>query len=387
MSEWLDRAEAMARLGVRAQTLYAYVSRGLIGMQPDPVNPRRSLYRVDDVNALSVKRARGRRASAVAQSVMSWGEPAIATSISTTIHGRLIYYGKDAVTFSEKAGMEETAALLWDTHGPITFSTIGPVPECDCRTAAFLALSREAASGRSALGRGRSSLCEDATRAISVLAVALGATVEEGPIHKRLAEGWSVGTSEAELLRQALVLLADHELNASTFAARVAGSTGAPIAACLLAGLATLSGPRHGGVAVAVAAMADDASRVGIDTAIGRWLIQDRPLPGFGHPLYPDGDPRAAELLRKLPIDNSANALSDAITSATGIKPNIDFALYAISKTFRLPADAPFRLFALGRSIGWAAHAMEQIATNNLIRPRARYEGPRPSQPKGLSNG
>ncbi|RWF16900.1 MAG: citrate synthase, partial [Mesorhizobium sp.] len=104
-------------------------------------------------------------------------------------------------------------------------------------------------------------------------------------------------------------------------------------------------------------------------------LAQDRPLPGFGHPLYPEGDPRAEALLSDLAIDAGLQRLREAVLAATGLLPNIDFALAALTRGLRLPADAPFRLFALGRSVGWTAHAIEQVTSNRPIRPRARYEG------------
>jgi citrate synthase len=200
-------------------------------------------------------------------------------------------------------------------------------------------------------------------------------------VHNRLAQGWSVDATGAETIRRALVLLADHELNASTFAARVAASTGAPLAACLVAGLSALSGPRHGGAGEAVMQLADDAARHGADTAIRRWLEHDRPLPGFGHPLYPDGDPRATALLPTIDGDGVLASLRAMGFAATGMRPNVDFALAALTRSLRLPSDAPFRLFALGRSIGWAAHAVEQITSGSLIRPRGRYEGRLPQRP------
>jgi citrate synthase len=241
-------------------------------------------------------------------------------------------------------------------------------------------LARLAAAGRPTLGRPPSVLWRDAAECVAALARALGAADddEEGraPVHARLARAWALGSAGAESVRRALVLLADHELNASTFAARVAASTGAPVAAALLAGLATLSGPRHGGAADAVAALADDAARLGAPAAVGRWLDGDRPLPGFGHPLYPDGDPRARALLATASLDRGLAELRDAVVVATGARPNVDFALLALVRAHGMPGDAPFRLFALGRSVGWAAHAIEQAASGELIRPRARYAGP-----------
>ncbi|MBZ9675625.1 citrate synthase [Mesorhizobium sp. ES1-1] len=378
MSEWLSREEALERLKVRAQTLYAYVSRGRIAMRPDRADPRRSQYRADDIAALAVRRARGRSPSAIAESAIAWGEPSIVTAISTVSHGRLIYRGQDAVELCEHATLEDTAAVLWDLPEPPAFDVPSPDEAlADGRALAFARLAALAGQGRPSLGRGAAALHADAAQAVGVLAGAVGAS-GPGRVHERLAHGWSVDARGAEEIRHALVLLADHELNASTFAARVAASTGASLAACLLAGLATLSGPRHGGAGEAVMRLADDAARQGADATIGLWLDHDRPLPGFGHPLYPEGDPRAAALLSGVEVDDTMSLLRDAALAATGERPNVDFALAALTRRLNLPPDAPFRLFALGRSVGWAAHAVEQITSGSLIRPRGRYAGPLP---------
>ncbi|TPJ68794.1 citrate synthase [Mesorhizobium sp. B2-7-1] len=378
MTEWLTREQALERLNVRPQTLYAYVSRGRIGMKPDDADPRRSQYRADDIAAIATRRDRGRSPQAIAESAIAWGEPAIATSISTVLHGRLVYRGRDAVELSATATLEETAELLWASDRPVSFASLTPSAARQSGTpTAFARLSALAAEGWPSLGRRPAMLQQDGAAATSALATALGATPGSDPVHARLAQGWSVEGAGADLIRKALVLLADHELNASTFAARVAASTGAPIAACLLAGLATLTGPRHGGAGAAAIALVEDAERLGPDEAIARWLAHDRPLPGFGHPLYPEGDPRAEGLFSGFRIDDGLLRLRKAVLDATGLHPNIDFALAAMTRSLRLPADAPFRLFALGRSVGWTAHAVEQVTSNRQIRPRARYDGPK----------
>jgi citrate synthase len=182
-----------------------------------------------------------------------------------------------------------------------------------------------------------------------------------------------LSTAHAERVRQALVLVADHELNASTFVTRVAASTGASVAASLLAGLGALSGPRHGGAGAALLALLDEAGRIGAAPAVAAWLARGRQLPGFGHPLYPQGDVRAAALLGGLAVDQLTEELREAARAATGALPNIDFALAALTRSCGLPPGAPLALFTLGRSVGWAAHAIEQITTGALIRPRARY--------------
>jgi citrate synthase len=104
-------------------------------------------------------------------------------------------------------------------------------------------------------------------------------------------------------------------------------------------------------------------------------LARGQQLPGFGHPLYPEGDVRAAALLSGLAVDQLTEELRQAAYEATGALPNIDFALAALTRSFRLPRHAPLALFTLGRSVGWAAHAIEQITKGDLIRPRARYQG------------
>ena len=104
-------------------------------------------------------------------------------------------------------------------------------------------------------------------------------------------------------------------------------------------------------------------------------MAEDRSIPGFGHPLYPDGDPRAEALLERFDLTPQMARLSSAVTAVTGLPPNVDFALVAMSERLKLPQDAPFALFAVARCAGWIAHAIEQGQTDQLIRPRARYVG------------
>jgi citrate synthase len=369
----MNREAALAALGVRPQTLYAYVSRGRIAMMPDPAEPRRSLYLSEDIDALTTRRARGRSVSRVAASTIAWGEPLIDTGISTIRHGKLIYRGKDAARWAQTATLEETAALLWEGAERVDF----PTPT-DAAPDPYRALAAMVPTSTTTLGRSAERLRQDAAYVVGHLAASLGAAPGLLPVHLRLARAWGLDASKAERIRQALVLLADHELNASTFATRIAASTGASIAASLLAGLATLSGPRHGGAGAALLALIEEAERTGPEPAVATWLARGQPLAAFGHPLYPQGDVRAIELLDGLAIDPLALRLKEAVFDAAGALPNIDFALAAITRAFGLPTSAPLALFTLGRSVGWAAHAMEQILTGTLIRPRGRYQGPEP---------
>jgi citrate synthase len=157
---------------------------------------------------------------------------------------------------------------------------------------------------------------------------------------------------------------------------RVTVSTGASFAAGMLSGLATLSGPLHGTAAVSVHALVVRAGAIGAEAAVREILAEGRRLPAFGHPLYPDGDVRAVELLGTLELPPVHAALLEAATRIVGEAPNVDFALAALTAAHRLPPTAPFTLFALARSVGWLAHMLEQATQARLIRPRARYTGP-----------
>lgn len=226
------------------------------------------------------------------------------------------------------------------------------------------------------LGRTAAVLVDEAMPLISAIASAMMGTSEEGslPVHRRLALAWGVPDAEA-VLRRAPVLLADHELNASAFAVRVTISTGAALPAGLLAGLAALTGPLHGTAVHGVRALKTQTQQDGVMQSMRTHLQRGSTLPAFGHPLYPDGDGRAAALLTQFTLTPTYRDIAEAGEAISGEKPNIDFALSALSETFALPPEAPLILFALARSVGWVAHALEQTTTGQLIRPRANYVG------------
>jgi citrate synthase len=374
MTIWIDRDTALARLGVKPQTLYAYASRGRIRVDCDPVDSRRSLYNADDIGEISVRKARGRKPAAIAASSMDWGEPAIPTRLSTVHQGKLYYRGKDAMALAQSATLEQVAALLWGTTQPPAFTSHAATGEID----PFAVLAALAATGQPIIGCGTDHLAHDAAIIVANLALACGAASGNGALHERLALGWGCDAAASDRIRQALVAMTDHDLNASTFAARVAASTGASLPACLLAGLCTLSGPRHGGAGEALRYLAVDARHYGLEPAIRRWLAHDRMLPGFGHNFYPDGDPRAALMLSGIMPTEEMKALADCVLALTGLHPNCDFALAAMTEALSLPKDAPFRIFLLARAVGWCAHVIEQNQDGTLIRPRGRYEGKLP---------
>jgi citrate synthase len=190
-----------------------------------------------------------------------------------------------------------------------------------------------------------------------------------------------------DALNSALILMADHELNVSTFGARVAASAGADLYACVSAGLAVASGYRHGAASSQVELLVKETGRPeNARRAIAERARRGEVVPGFGHKLYPDGDPRATLLLDiarsiggKDPRLATLVALIRAMRDGGREPPNVDAALVGLQYALRLPVGSAAGIFVVGRSAGWIAHAFEQRANGALLRPRARYVSPTPA--------
>jgi citrate synthase len=379
MTDWLTAQQVMQRLGLKPQTLYAYVSRGLIEARGDAGDSRRRLYRAEDVARLEHRKARGRKPAAIAEDAIAFGEPILASGIATIQRGKLWYRGQDAEALAETAKLEDVARLLWDCGSQRFPPLFTIVPDAPARQRMFAVIAARAASDPAMAGRTKKALYLEAASVIDSLVDAIAGRPGQGPIHHRLAQAWGCDERGADLIRRALVLLADHELNASTFAVRVAASTRASLAACILAGLATLSGPLHGGMTPRVLGLMREIASEGVEMAVSARLATGMPLPGFGHPLYPDGDPRARALLTVFSLPPAYAETRQAVTTLTGEEPNIDFVLTAIASELGLAPDVSFQIFAAARCAGWIAHALEQGETGRLIRPRARYVGPEPA--------
>jgi citrate synthase len=220
--------------------------------------------------------------------------------------------------------------------------------------------------------------CGDLVRLLA--ACLLRVTPDTAPIHEQCAHAWGVGETGADLIRMALVLCADHELNASSFTARCIASTDASLRSVVIGGLAGLSGGRHGATTARGEALWDELGDTAPERKLRERLARGDDLPGFGHPLYPDGDVRATCLLeRVLPRHPKWKRLIDVASELAGQQPSLDLALVALRRHLKLPVGAAFGLFALGRSVGWIAHGLEQRQNPHLIRPRAVYTGERPS--------
>ena len=378
----MDSDTAARLLRVSRATLYAYASRGLIQTEPDPINPRRRLYRAADIQRLRTIKERGRSPRAIAAAALDWGTGTLPSRVTLLAAGRLSYRGQNAVQLAGHASLEDVARLLWACEEADPFAKPPPdgvgarrfrgAPPIDrCRALLSLAPSSPLALA----AREPAALAIEAGGLLRIVAAALlGVPPSIRPIHKQLAARWRLNRNRADLLRAVLVLLADHELNASTFAVRVVASTGAPLAACISAGLAALSGPRHGGATGLVEGLLDEAERTG-DPGSVIASRGGRPAPGFGHPLYPDGDPRAEFILDRLPANPIRTGLIEAVAAVTDQKPNVDFALASLSRAYALPPQSSLVMFAAARTAGWIAHAFEQRADARLIRPRAVYVG------------
>jgi citrate synthase len=391
---YLSARDAATELAVSPATLYAYVSRGLIRSEPGE-SPRSRRYRADDVRSL-----KNRRAPLVeGQGLKAADLPVMDSAVSTITEEGPIYRGVRAVTLAESATFEQCASLLWDAKAvdpfaksnlPVISTAMRGVmaatrdaPPID-RVIAVLSLAADAdpraynsaAEGRAATGARILRL---------VTAAMIGAEPSADPIHKQIAHAWAPRHAHAEgLIRRALVLVADHELNASTFTVRCAASTGISLYDAMIAGLVALKGPRHGGVGPLAAKLLDTLVEGDIATIIRERVALGEIFPGFGHMIYRDGDPRSVSLfgaLIKTGIDKRlAVEIPERIKEATGAFANNDYALAVMRRALDMPVGSETAMFAIGRTAGWIAHAIEQLESKKLIRPRARYVGPAPGR-------
>ena len=203
-----------------------------------------------------------------------------------------------------------------------------------------------------------------------------------------LARGDEPPEEHVRALERVLILYADHELNASTFAGRVAASTHADLVSCILAALCALRGPLHGGVDRLVRALLAAAEHEGVDSVLDRYRRAGAHLPGFGHSVYRGLDPRAVmmhDLARALaPAAGQVALLQlteaiEATAARQGVPPaNVDLYTVVVYRSLGIPDALSTLVFATGRLAGWCAHVLEQYERNRLIRPRAAYVGPGP---------
>jgi citrate synthase len=401
---YLSAREVTEQLNITPATLYSYVSRGLIRSEETGDDHRARRYHAEDVERLQKRKAHRRDPAQAAQGALDWGEPVLESKLTLITDTALYYRGHDAAALARTRTFEQVAALLWagdmDADLFVGASTaLRDLPATDSwltRLQVGLALGAE--QDLYAYDLQPHSAMQAGARIVHLLAGCIAGDGSGSTIAERLADAW--GVRETGLLNAALILCADHELNASSFAARITASTGATLYQVVAAGLAALSGHRHGGHTARVAALLRELETQpeSLPVVLRARLQRGDGLPGFGHKLYPDGDPRAAALLDMLygmgidvgaqyiaPLRNVgqvefARQVAEQVSALTGQHPTIDYALVALERVLALPSGAAFALFALGRSAGWIAHAIEQYGDPGLLRPRAKYVGVLPKQ-------
>jgi citrate synthase len=400
MVSHLSAEAAAAELGVSVPTLYAYVSRGLVRSEPGG-GARRRRYLAEDIWLLRERKQSRRDPGKAAREALYRGMPALESRLSVIHQGRLYYAGREVVDLARSRTIEEVASLLWagDLDAPF------PAETSAWDTASWGAVTRlardlpplEALQIFLPLAAARDPLAFDlrppAVRRAGarilrlVAAAAAGTRPSLEPVARVLQRRWAPRQAgAARLLDAALVLYADNGLNPSTFTARCVASAGSTPYAVVAAGLAALQGSKHGGACErAEDLLAEAGEGRGARETVAARLRRGDALPGFGHPLYPDGDPRAAMLLRLVaemkprpPEVGPALTLVKAVREVVDEHPTIDFAVVALCRALRLPRGAALSLLGIGRVVGWIAHGLEQAEEGREIRPRARYAGDLP---------
>jgi citrate synthase len=385
----LSASQVAQRLGVKPQTVYAYVSRGLLSSKPDANG--RSQFDAAQVDALA-RRGRPRE-----RARLGGVDVSIGTGITEIRPEALSYRGHDAIALSRSHSFEAVAQLLWtgqlattrwtelDQPHPIVRRTAALIPDNCFGVERFAAVAAALAPTQPL----RIDLSQDNVVALarSLLASFVcslpALSSRPGSLAQRLWPRLSpLPTSGARVraLNAALVLLADHELATSTFAARVAASTRADPVAVVLAGLGALAGPLHGKAARSLHRLLVEAANEANAAACA--LANGSTVTGFGHPVYRQGDPRAKELLSVLePLLKARTrsviaAVADAGRRKTGAEPNIDFALAALAYAMEMPVGASEAIFAIARTAGLIAHGLEEYGEQPLrFRARALYTG------------
>lgn len=392
--------QAAGELGVSRATLYAYVSRGLIRSEATGGRGRR--YRVEDVVKLKERGEQRRDPSRAVRDALHWGAPVLESGITMISEGHLYYRGRDAISLSGTHTAEQVAALIWTGDmsgeagifsGPVTFpgsfdglrgvlSSLTPVERFQ------VVLPLAAAGDAAAYDLRPTAVARAGGRIVRLMAAVAAGDPETGSsISRTLREGWTPREAAYErIFDAALIICADHELPVSTFAARCVASSGATPYEVVLAGISAARGILHGGHLELVETLlrevesSSDARRI-----ISGRLRRGEGVPGFGHSLYPEGDPRGAELLRlvgEASPGHPAVALADSVAEEAldliGERPTVDFGLSVLARMLDLPSGGALAVFILGRTIGWIGHAIEQYEGGSMIRPRARYVGEQP---------
>jgi citrate synthase len=393
MAQWITAGEATKLLDVSRATLYAYVSRGFVRSEPVPGRPRERRYAREDVERLRSRAEERRNPAKAAEHALRWGVPVMESAITLISGSHLYYRGHDVVALVRSRSLEEVAALLWtgsfesdlfDTPLHVVSGTPA-TQDLPFVSRAQSVLPIVAARDPLAFDLRPRAVAQSGWRIVNLLtSVAAESRTLEDTVEATLARAWAPDDPRAaDIIRAALILAADHELNVSAFTARCVASAGSNPYAVVTGGLAALEGTKHGGATARVESLLHDLRRTrDLGRALAERMRRGEGVDGFGHRLYPKADPRAAMLFQLLgeryPKSKElafVRAFAEAAESVVDERPNLDFALTAAARVLALPPGAPLALFAIGRTLGWIAHAIEQYETGAIIRPRAKYVG------------
>lgn len=399
-SKTLSAQEAADELGVNLATLYAYVSRGMIRSEAVGDSKRNRRYNAADIQRLKDRKDQRRNPEKVAETALHFGAPVIDSAITLIADGRLYYRGIDATTLAENHTIEETAALIWtgDIQAQIPdFPDLTLPPRCQIirphlddlttfeRFQVLLPLI--ALDDLAAYNLNFSDVVYTGARILRFMAAI---AADQNSASMRIVDALAPNDSQsARLVNAALILCADHELNVSAFTARCVASAASTPYDAVIAGLSALKGAKHGGNTELVERLFQDVRAEGnVRKALVSYLKGNLTafIPGFGHVLYPDGDPRGRKLLdmvkQAYPESETvmlAESVEKAVFDLKGQHANIDFALVTLANVLQLPRGGAMTLFALGRTVGWIGQVIEQYETGQMIRPRARYIGQLPT--------
>ena len=394
---WISRSEALKRLEVKPQTLYAYVSRQRIAAKSDPDAPRKSLYALDDIERLA-RRAPGRTPQptpdkpapeplppGLTGGTVTRGEAAIDTEISITLEGHHYYRGRDCLNLARADNFETVAALLWQSATPNPFGPLKPRPDVNFpggpRMRILSMLSRRLEEEAMTETNRERDLNGEAA---SLLNEMVDAVTNGGPrlfFHQRLARAWKVyENKDIDLIRRALVLSADTSLDESTLAARVAAAAKGPLAIPLMAAFATLTGPKLGGKISRAETYVTQVRRHGNAQLVAKTMLgQGLELPGFEKDPSPSEPLRAQNLIEAAPhIGEDLKTILKVGEDLTGRPAGMSLALALIGRHLDLPREAPLTLYGIARAAGHLAHAIEQMHAGQAPKARLRYVGEYP---------
>jgi len=348
--------------------------------------------------------------------------------------GRLLYRGFDIHDLVEHSSFEETAFLLWNGRLPKraeleslrkSLATQRRLPpkvlallkgfprKSDSMDVLRTAVSTLGLLDPDAADNSREANLRKATRLVARVSSLTTAfhriRIGRRPVAPRpdlshaanflyMLSGRKPRVVQVRAFDASLVLYAEHELNASTFTARVVASTLSDMHSAVSAAIGALKGPLHGGAGEAVMRTLEEIGQPdNADAFTGRALAEKRRLMGFGHRVYKAGDPRA-KILRSLAAKACRNSpepvwyetaikLHEAVNREKGLIPNVDFYSAPLFKALGIPVDLFVPVIAVSRIAGWTANLLEQYADNRLIRPRADYVGPARREVRGAGRG